>query len=380
MSSSPAPIPGSRLRFIDMARSIAILLMLEGHFIDLTLAPEWRRPGHLPYEVWHYIRGMSAPMFFTVTGLVFAYLLSGAQETTFWRLARVRKGLLRAGELLFWGYLLQLKVTNLPELVHGGPQSWFQAFHVLQCIGIGLLVMIAIFGLLRRLSRPPLAIAYALAGLCIYLFHIWLRNQSGHFPEGAPAWLQNPFKGPYSVFPLAPWLAFTLYGAAVGVWVRWLGRRLTRPYAPFTLIASGILLRLVAGWFDRQLAGGLLGLTGVPAETRVIDDWFHSRVGEILVLLGLLVAYENRYKPGDSWFLNIGRNTFFIYITHVIVLYGGIFGLGLNDQMARSLNPWQAAFGALLFMALFAVLAQWVSPVQNALLGILRRRPPAGSV
>jgi uncharacterized membrane protein len=376
MSSPPAQVPGSRLRFIDMARSIAILLMLEGHFIDLTLAEEWRRPGHLLYDIWHYIRGMTAPMFFTVTGLVFAYLLSGSEESSFWHLARVRKGLLRSAELLFWGYMLQINLRNLPELVRGGPDSWFQAFHVLQCIGIGLLVMIVWFGLLRRLNRPTLALAYAATGLCIYLANVWLDNQPGHFPAAAPAWVQNAFKGPYSVFPVTPWLTFTMYGAAIGVWVRWLGRRLTRPYAPIALLAAGVLLRLISWWFDRQLGAGLLTVTGAAPEAWVVDDWFHARVGEVVIVLGLLVAYENHFRPGDSWFLNIGRNTFSIYIGHVILLYGGIFGLGLRNIMTRSLNPWQAVLGALLFMALFAALAQCVAPIQNAWSGLRRRPPP----
>jgi uncharacterized membrane protein len=115
MSPAP-PIPAAgRLRFIDIARSVAILLMLEGHFVDLTLAEEHRTRGVWLYETWHYIRGMTAPMFFTVTGLVFAYLLTGARESGFWQVPRVRKGIRRAGELLFWGYLLQINLRLLPD-------------------------------------------------------------------------------------------------------------------------------------------------------------------------------------------------------------------------------------------------------------------------
>ena len=34
--STTVPVKNERLKFIDMARSIAILLMLQGHFITLT--------------------------------------------------------------------------------------------------------------------------------------------------------------------------------------------------------------------------------------------------------------------------------------------------------------------------------------------------------
>ena len=349
-----------------MARSIAILLMLEGHFGDLALAPEWRRPGHLPYDIWHYVRGMTAPMFFTVTGLVFAYLLTGGHEESFWRIRRVRKGLVRAAELIFWGYLLQVDVKRLPEVFQSGPDAWVQAFHVLQCIGVGLVVMIAGYGLLRRLKPPVLALAYAVAGFGLYGFHVWLENQPGHVPEWGPAWLQNTMKGHYSEYPVAPWLGFTHYGAALGVRVRWQGARLWQPSAPLTLFGIGLALRLGGWWLDRQYAAGLLSLAGVPPDARVVDDWFHGRAGEVFMALGLLVAYEARFRPSDSWFLTIGRNTFPIYVVHVIVLYGGIFGIGLRNVMERNLNLWQSVLGALVFVAAFAGFAQLIGPLSHA--------------
>lgn len=366
MSSQPTKAPATRLRFIDMARSIAILLMLEGHFIDLALAPEWRQQGYWPYEIWLYIRGMAAPMFFTGTGLVFAYLLNCRHEEGFWQIVRVRKGLIRATELIFWGYLLQVNLRHLPDIFSDGPDSWVLSFHVLQCIGVGLFLMIFWYGLLRRMKVPVLGLAYAATGFGLYVFHIWLQNHDGHFPLGAPAWVQNSLKGPHSVFPIAPWLGFTFYGAALGVWVRRLGTRLWRPTTPLFLIGIGLVLRVCGLWFDGQLGGELLMVKETPLEFLVIDQWFHNRVGEVFILLGLLIAFEIRYQPGDSWFLTIGRNTFPIYVGHVMILYGGLFGVGLRSVLTHQLNPWQSLAGALLFMAFFAWMAQWVAPTRNA--------------
>ncbi len=49
MPASSVPISAFRLRFIDMARAVAILVMLEGHFVDVTLAREWLVAGHPAY-------------------------------------------------------------------------------------------------------------------------------------------------------------------------------------------------------------------------------------------------------------------------------------------------------------------------------------------
>lgn len=220
MPDAAPPVSVFRLRFIDMARAVAILLMLEGHFVDVTLAPQWRVPGHFIYDNWLYVRGLAAPMFFTVTGVIFAYLLTGAREPGFLKVRRVRRGLLRAAELFFWGYLLQVDLRRLPRLLHGEWDSWLQAFHVLQCIAVGLLVMIAMFGLLRKAGPRALAASYIATGFVLFLLAVILANTAGPLPHGAPEWLQNPLKGPNSSFPLAPWLGFTLYGAAIGVLVR----------------------------------------------------------------------------------------------------------------------------------------------------------------
>jgi len=363
MTGTNAPISVFRLRFIDMARAVAILFMLEGHFVDLTLASEWRVRGQPVYEVWHYIRGMTAPMFFMVTGLIFAYLLSGAREPGFFRVKRVRKGLLRAGELLFWGYLLQVNVLHLPGMLRGVPDPWLQAFHVLQCIAVGLLGMILMFGLMRRAGARALAASYVLSGLMLFMASVWLANQAGPVPHGAPVLLQNAIKGPASGFPVAPWIGFTFYGAAIGVLVRSRTEGRDSGMNPAPFLIAGVVLKL-GGWaLDRFLGNTVLNVLGHPSEGRVLPDSFHGRISEILVLLGVLVWIEYRMRPGASWFQTIGRNTFPIYVAHVVVLYGGIFGIGLRDWLKGALNPWQAAIGAILFCAFFGFCAQWVEPL-----------------
>jgi uncharacterized membrane protein YcfT len=75
------------------------------------------------------------------------------------------------------------------------------------------------------------------------------------------------------------------------------------------------------------------------------------------MLLGGLVLAE-RWWTVPEWLGRIGRHTLFIYIAHTIVLYGGIFGVGLKDWIHHSLNPWQAALGALGFCAAFGLAVQ----------------------
>src|SRR5688500_1782193 len=108
----PTTAAPPRLKFIDLARSVAILMRLQGHFIDVTLAEPYR---HNPlHSFWQHFRGLAAPMFFASTGLIFVFLLSGNSGPSLLALPRVRKGFVRAAELLFWGYLLQFNLLRLP--------------------------------------------------------------------------------------------------------------------------------------------------------------------------------------------------------------------------------------------------------------------------
>ena len=100
-----------RLQFIDMARSFAILLMLEGHFTGAALANQYRNEDYILYNIWHNLHGLTSPLFFTVTGLVFVYLLTGTNSVEpFFQNSRVKKGFNRVSMLLFWGYIIQLSL------------------------------------------------------------------------------------------------------------------------------------------------------------------------------------------------------------------------------------------------------------------------------
>jgi uncharacterized membrane protein len=59
--------PIKRLYFIDAMRAWAILMMLQGHFIDGLLDPVFRDPENLAFATWKYFRGITAPVFFTVS-------------------------------------------------------------------------------------------------------------------------------------------------------------------------------------------------------------------------------------------------------------------------------------------------------------------------
>ena len=125
----------SRLFFLDAIRAWAILMMLQGHFVDGLLDNAFRDNSNFLFNTWKYFRGITAPVFFTVSGFIFTFLLIKSPQTG-WDNPRVKKGLKRGLELLAIGYLLRM---NLFGVFKGEIYDSFYLVDVLHCIGLSLL-------------------------------------------------------------------------------------------------------------------------------------------------------------------------------------------------------------------------------------------------
>ena len=354
-----------RLQFIDMARSVAIILMLEGHFVDTTLDLLYRRPNNIKkfanpdffaYDIWEYIRGFTAPMFLTITGVVFVYLLLGKEDVPFWQNVRVKKGFKRVVELMFWGFLLQ------PS-----------AFHVLQCISVGILLILFTYGLSRLVKVIPIYIYFFLLGTLFFVLNIYIERLPVEvpWPENAPTVIQNMIRSTKNraLFPVVPWLGFTFYGAFIGALIfKFKDSILSYKSAALVFVIGLCLYSFpteILVYFNK-----LFLLNSFEALHKI--DWLYIRIGMILMILAVLIAI-NTFKGSikDNLFLKMGQNTLTIFITHFMILYGSIIVIGINDFFKLNLNPYQSAFGALIFVLYFALFVKYLDWIKSKLSFIL---------
>lgn len=345
--------PKQRLYFIDIARSIAILLMLEGHFVHDSLALDLRDESNNIYYYWKFIRGFTSPVFLTVTGIVFTYLLLGNDRASFWSNMRVRKGLKRVIELLFWGYLLQ-----------------YYAFHVLQCIGVGIFTIISLYGISRWIKVIPLWLYYATAGILLFISYLYfgLLPEGQYWPAHAPMFIQNIFHGKHSLFPLTPHMGYTMFGAMIGVLLFHFKEKVKSP----RFILTGFFIGFVIYCFSKKLLLFLGDLSFFHHVNLYRMDWLFEKLGMVFMVLSILLALEtyvfNIKKP--NLFLKIGQNTLSIYILHMIILYGSITGRGLTHYFHEKLNAYQIVPYTLGFVLFFVVFAYFLDQLR-ALLGFM---------
>jgi uncharacterized membrane protein len=345
--------PKTRLYFIDIARTIAILLMLEGHFIHDSLALQWADESYPVYATWKFIRGFTSPIFLTVTGLVFTYLMLGNERVSFFKNIRIKKGLKRVVELLFWGYLLQ-----------------YYAFHVLQCIAIGIFSIILIYGIWRSMQFIPLFILYSLTGLGLFLTYLFF-GQLGdiYWPKNAPIFIQNIFHGPYSLFPITPHMGYTMFGAAIGVLIF----RNKEKVKSWKVIFGAFILGLSIYFGIKTFLVGLENIPGLHGLHLYRMDWILEKLGIVIVVLASLLwleTYVLKIKK-ENLFLKIGQNTLSIYIIHMMILYGSIIKYGINDYLHHKLGPWEIIPFTLGFWLLFIVFVYFIDDIRSKLHFIL---------
>ena len=337
-----------RLYFIDAMRAWAILMMLQGHFIDGLLDPVFRDPGNPVFGIWEYFRGITAPVFFTVSGFIFTYLLIGAPQRG-WENPRVAKGIKRGLQLLLIGYLLRLNLFGL--IFSGEIYPSFYMVDVLHCIGLSLLAVTGLYLLTARGKNQLFPWALLGTTLLLFLFEPLYKHWPFSF---LPDLLANYFtKANGSVFTIFPWLGYATIGAFISVlFSRFREHRLLYPVAiPSALIVGSALIYL-----SSPALGQLYQWTDLDFIRAIeANNYLFIRLGDVLIVFAVFMALR-RFLT-HRMILALGASTLSIYVIHYLVLYGSFTGLGLYGFFSQSLSPALAIPGALLFMSLCSHLA-----------------------
>lgn len=380
----PDKVKKPRLQFIDMARSFAILLMLEGHFTGSALAIQYRNEDYLLYNFWHNLHGLTSPLFFTVTGIVFVYLLTGIKSTEpFFRNSRVKKGFNRVFMLLFWGYIIQLNLWSIIKSLYYGSSfhlDWFAAFHVLQSIAFGIAFLLLIYGIHMFFKKGDILWYYLIASIFIFIGYAQMKAhiqvdelriagttlKASYWPNGFPSLIQNMFYGKYSDFSFMRYSGYVLLGGMTGSIIRKYEHKTKENWFGITFILIGVFLNIFIQSIFVQLDSftEMIGLC--KQGVFVLNSTAIIRFGQVLGLIGILMLIDGNFKVKAPLFLKLGQNTLPIYIIHVIILYGGIFGLGLKpDVINLNLNPYAAISVSAIAMISFTIMVKYIEPLEK---------------
>ncbi|HUI31457.1 MAG TPA: heparan-alpha-glucosaminide N-acetyltransferase domain-containing protein [Candidatus Acidoferrales bacterium] len=347
-----------RIGYIDQFRGLATIFMVETHVVNALLRDSLR--GSFIFGTLDFINGFVAPSFLFVAGFSFTLALNRKGDAYRSFSPELWKHLKRLVFIWATGYLMHIPYFSLLKTVHGStPEDMtaFFAIDILQCIAATLILV----HLIRTIVKSDRTFNIILWGL-FWLF-ILVAPVFGIFD---PYQATHEFIGQYfnrlhgSLFPLFPWSSFLIAGIISSQKItfekvvdaksgkRRFGQRL--PLIGGILITAGILLVLVHKTFLPQI--------------NLYDyapGWFLLRLGVLLWILSAIIWYETKRNHGWSSVKIFGRESFLVYVAHILFVYGSSMrNISLVESVGETLNYLQC-FGVFagLTMAMFLLAYAW---------------------
>ncbi len=348
MTESPLPRK-HRFLFIDFFRSAVILLMLEGHVLRTVLTPALQKSAL--FQLHEFLHGLSAPAFLFGAGLTFV-ISTKRRWTEFHRWGAPLSR--RVRRLLFvfaLGLFLHLPFFSFRKILIEGTQDeilrLFQ-FDVLHCIGVGLLLLHALIFFFRTEVRFYGLVLVTVVAVCFLTPLVWdidfLSLRNALFAQ-----MMNGNHG--SPFPLFPYIGFLFAGVVVS-W-EYLVAYEERREADFMahLFAIGAVAVGVGTLFD------LLPVNIYPTYNYwfTSPNYFLVRTGALMILLSMFWFAARNYTSVPRMVTVLGIESLFVYVAHLLVLYGSVVNPAWNVQsMIGGSLALPAAVGA--FAAMLAVM------------------------
>lgn len=309
-----APRTDSRPRrdYIDWARGLAVLVMIEAHTTDA-----WTRAASKKSDAFRdaaILGGFAAPMFLWLAGVALA--LAAA------RVARGKGPLAAADticrrglEIFILAFLFRLQAFIVTPGSH--PVTLFRV-DILNVMGPAIVAAGMIWGLNR--TRGGVVASLTIATTATAMLTPLIRTSPA--VDMLPTWLQWYVRpsADHATFTLFPWVGFVFAGGACGALIAAADdlKSERRLQAMFAAIGAALLaLGYVASGRPSMYRGSSFWTTS--------PTWFAMRVG--ILMLGLSVVYAcarlaaHRGIRGEA-LGRLGRHSLLIYWVHVELVYG----------------------------------------------------------
>jgi uncharacterized membrane protein len=340
-----------RIIFIDLMRAFAVFQMVQGHTIDTLLADNFRNPDNLIYATWHFMRGMTAPIFMFTAGIVFTYLFRLVNKP-FRENPRVKKGIKRGLLLIFLGYIIRYPTWTVFDFsqVTDNSMRVFLAVDVLQLIGFGLLAILTLLYISEKFDLNDY-ITFSVAALIIFLVSpIFFKIDWNSFlPQAIAGYF---YTGTGSLFPFFPWAGYVIAGGVLGAY-------LAKHPLVFKSSVFSLWLAIIGFTFIivSMIMNYIAALNGNAAITNsATTSLIFFRIGFVLVLNAIVSFISLKANSIPKIIILFGRNTLLIYVVHLVILYGSAWNPSLYEWIGRSFNGWQSVISAIVMFALMTLM------------------------
>jgi uncharacterized membrane protein len=309
------PLENSRGRrvYIDWARGLAVLLMIEWHTADAWTRPADRHSAAFGRAL--MLGGFAAPLFLWLAGLGVALSAARLARTFGSRAAIVRTISRRGLEIFILALLFRVQAFIVSPGSH--PVTIFRV-DILNVMGPAIVA--AGLVLAAGASTRALVLWYAAVAATTALLTPVVRTAA--IVDGLPLWFQWHIKpaGDLTTFTLFPWAGFVFAGAACGVILATTHNTRAERRAQIAFAAAGLVLVALGRYMARRPSIYEQSEFWTSSPT-----WFAIRVGILMTAVAVLYAMS---EIAAYWRLawrsleRFGRSSLFVYWIHVELVYG----------------------------------------------------------
>lgn len=306
------PTNEARRTYIDWARGVAVLIMIEAHVLDAWTIGADRRTQAFGYL--NVLGGFAAPLFLWLAGLSLGLAAERGLLRTGSRASAAAPLVRRGFEIFVLAFIFRLQSFVVSP---GNPLVSLLRVDILNIMGLSMMGAAVLWWLAPGVRSA--AMCCGLLGGALAMVTPLVRTAAwlGSLPPFLQ-WYVAPI-GNHSTFTVFPWAGFVFAGTAVG-------SLLSMAHHP----REGRALWRLALW------GGLLAAASYYASTRLSiyaassfwttsPTYFGVRVGLLMVALAALFALTplaSALPRGFGALARFGRHSLFVYWVHVELVYG----------------------------------------------------------
>ena len=335
-----------RYLFIDFLRFIAVVFMIQGHTFEALLDLKIR--SNTLFFVHDFFHGFVAPMFLFASGVAFGIATFKKWEEHVAPTKHVARRIGKFTGLLAIGYALHLPYLSLQKILYNSTDAdlaiLFQV-DALHCIAVTLLLLQAAVFIIRN-EKKFVLFAGITGTIIVFLAPVLWRAD---FRETLPLWFASYLNAAnYSWFPLFPWSGYMMYGTVFA----WLFINAKEHHQ-----AVQLMQKLVV-WGVASFTISLI-LVSLPFQLYPPHDVWKSnplivfaRLGFVAVVTSGVFFAEYSMKIKSAIPQIMGRESLFIYVVHLVIVYGSVINLGLKHLFQPTLS---VAESLLVFVGVFLV-------------------------
>jgi hypothetical protein len=343
-----------RIVLLDVMRAWAVFMMIQGHTIDALLSNSYYGGDSLLFNIWQINRGLTAPIFLFGSG--FAYVIATFRKMDGGKLPAsvIFRRLRWIGLLFMIGALMHLPAGTIGGMFSVPAENWEPFFNVdvLRLISVTLLGMFLLFMVARNRKR---LFVYALGiglGFILIAPFIYSFDWASFTPFWFASWMTTATGSWFPIFPFSGYMF--LGAAAAALYMKWQEQGKTAMLPKYYFYAAAALLLVF--FVPREFLGWKIAHLGGSSSI-----WLSfSRLGLVLLLWSVIGVALQYVKTVPAVIPIAGQHTLFIYVSHIIALYGSAWMPGLRHTFGKTLalEPVLVIIGILLVSTTLA--AYWM--------------------